>query len=155
MCTINKDHMTNGSWDMKHDRQNILSFWTIFLSFYPTNNPKKSKFWKNKKQGLEILSFYISVPKIMIIYCFWDMVRDGCNFHFGYFLPFYFPNSPKNQIFLQNGKKKKPSWRLEIPSFYISITKFMTICYTVPEIWHMTDAIVIFHFGLFFALLPL
>ena len=43
----------------------------------------------------------------------------------------------------------------------------MTICYTVPGIWHMADVIifhfglwcvadviVIFHFGLFFALLP-
>ena len=30
----------------------------------------------------------------------------------------------------------------------------MIICYTVPEIWHVTDVIVIFHFGLFFALLP-
>ena len=29
----------------------------------------------------------------------------------------------------------------------------MIICYTVPEIWHVTDVIVIFHFGLFFALL--
>ena len=30
----------------------------------------------------------------------------------------------------------------------------MIICYTVPEIWCMTNVIVIFHFGLFFALLP-
>ena len=30
----------------------------------------------------------------------------------------------------------------------------MIICYTVPELWHVTDVIVIFHFGLFFALLP-
>ena len=30
----------------------------------------------------------------------------------------------------------------------------MIICCIVPEIWHMTDVIVIFHFGLFFALLP-
>ena len=30
----------------------------------------------------------------------------------------------------------------------------MITCYTVPEIWHMTDVIVIFHFRLFFALLP-
>ena len=29
----------------------------------------------------------------------------------------------------------------------------MIIYYTVPEIWHMIDVIVIFHFGLFFALL--
>ena len=31
----------------------------------------------------------------------------------------------------------------------------MIICFTVPEIWHMTDVIVTFHFGLFFGLLPL
>ena len=31
----------------------------------------------------------------------------------------------------------------------------MIMCYTVPEIWLMKDVIVIFHFGLFFALLPL
>ena len=30
----------------------------------------------------------------------------------------------------------------------------MIIYCTVPEIWHVTDVIVIFHFGLFFALLP-
>ena len=29
----------------------------------------------------------------------------------------------------------------------------MIICYTVPETWRVTDKIVIFHFGLFFALL--
>ena len=39
-------------------------------------------------------------------------------------------------------------------SFYTSAPKIMIICNTVPEIWHMTDVIVIFHFGLFFALLP-
>ena len=30
----------------------------------------------------------------------------------------------------------------------------MIICYTVPEIWCVTDVIVIFRCGLFFALLP-
>ena len=30
----------------------------------------------------------------------------------------------------------------------------MIICYTVPEIWRVTDVTVIFHFGLVFALLP-
>ena len=30
----------------------------------------------------------------------------------------------------------------------------MIICYTVPEIWRVMDVIFIFHFGLFFALLP-
>ena len=37
--------------------------------------------------------------------------------------------------------------------FYISVPKIMIICRTVPEIWCVTD-VIIFHFGLFFALLP-
>ena len=48
-------------------------------------------------------------------------------------------------------KLKKP---LEIPSFYIIVPKIMTIGYTVPEVWHVIDVIVVFHFGLFFALYP-
>ena len=32
--------------------------------------------------------------------------------------------------------------------------KIMIICYTVPEIWRVTDVIVIFHFALFFAPSP-
>ena len=30
----------------------------------------------------------------------------------------------------------------------------MIIGYTVPEVWHLTDVIAIFQFGLFFVLLP-
>ena len=58
-------------------------------------------------------------------------------------------------IFLAWKMKIKKKWIkcLEISLFYISIPKIMMICYTVPEIWCMTDVIVIFHFGLFFALL--
>ena len=66
----------------------------------------------------------------------------------GYFLPFYPPNSQKNE----NVKKIKK--HLKVSSFYTSVPKFMIMCYTVPEIWCMTDVIVIFHFRLFFALLP-
>ena len=49
-------------------------------------------------------------------------------------------------------KKWKKS--LEMSWFYISAPKIMIIWYTVPEIWYLTDVIVIFHFGLFLALLP-
>ena len=42
----------------------------------------------------------------------------------------------------------------EISSFYTSVTKIMIICYIVPEIWHVTDVIVIFHFGLFLPFYP-
>ena len=67
-----------------------------------------------------------------------------------FFLPFYpfAPNSPKNQ-----NKKKMWEKNLDMSSFYTSVPKIMIVCYTVPEIWCMMDAIAIFYFGLFFALL--
>ena len=38
--------------------------------------------------------------------------------------------------------------------FYTKVPKIMIICYTVPETWHVSDVIVIFHFGQFLACLP-
>ena len=93
-CTINDNHMMYNTWDMKHNRQNFLSFWAIFSPFTPLKY-QKIKILKKRKKQLEIPSFYTSEPKIMII------------------------------------------------------------CYTAPEIWCIMDVIVFFHFGLFFAVLPL
>ena len=50
--------------------------------------------------------------------------------------------------------KKKEKKHLKISSFYTSVSKIIIIGYTVPEIWHVMDVIVTFHFGLFFALYP-
>ena len=49
---------------------------------------------------------------------------------------------------------KKSKRHLEISSFSKSVTKIKIICYTVPEIWHVTDVIFTFYFGLLFAVLP-
>ena len=35
MCTINDNPMMYGSWDMGHNGQNFLSFWTVFCPFTP------------------------------------------------------------------------------------------------------------------------
>ena len=84
----------------RHDRQIFFLLLDHFLPFYPTNNPKGLDFekWKNV---LEILSFYTSVPKIMIICCtvpqIWHVTNVILFFILGYFLPFYPPNSTKNQ----------------------------------------------------------
>ena len=59
MCTINDNHMMYGSWDLECNRQNFLSFWTVF-ALLPSNNPK-SKILKKWKKLLEISSFYICV----------------------------------------------------------------------------------------------
>ena len=83
-----------------------------------------------------------------MLYCSWDMARDRCNFYFSFWDIF----CPLTARKIKMSKKwKKP---LEISSFYTSVPKIMIIYYTVPEIWHVTYVIFIFHFGLFFALLP-
>ena len=79
MCTINENHMMYGSWDKEHDRQNFFSIWTILCPFTPLTTQKikikkmkkqkqkKTKKTKTNKKHLEILSFYTSMPNIMII----------------------------------------------------------------------------------------
>ena len=80
------------------------------------------------------------------------MVHDGYNCYFSFWAIFcpLTPLTQKNHISFLFFKKKP----LEISSFYTSVPKVMIICYTVPKIWCMMDVIFIFHFGLFFALLP-
>ena len=73
----------------------------------------------------------------------WHVTDLIVAFHFWLF----FTLLPKNH----NLKKVKK--RLDISSFYNSVPKTMTICYTVTEIWCVMD-VIIFHLGLFFTLLP-
>ena len=137
-------------WFLRYEawQTEFFAILDCFLPVYP-HNPKNQNFEKLKKKPLEI-SFYTSIPKIMII-CYtvpeiW-CVTDVLFLILGYFLPFYLPNRPKNQNFKEWKKA------LEISSFYNSVPKIMIICCTVPEIWHMMD-VIIFHFGSLFALLP-
>ena len=91
---------------MAHNGCNFyFSFWANFCPF-TSQTAWKIKILKKWKKCLEISPFYNSVPKIMII-CYtvpeiWCMT-GVIIFHFGLFLPFYPPNSPKNQ----NLKKMK------------------------------------------------
>ena len=73
-------------------------------------------------------------------------MTDIIIFQFG---PFFALLPSKNQNSLKMKKK-----HMEISSFYTSAPKIMIICYTVPDIWCVTDVIVVFKFGLLFALLP-
>ena len=82
-----------------------------------------------------------------MLYCSWDMAYDRCNYCFSFeafFLPFYLPLTAKKWK-LQKRKK-----HLEISSFYTSVPKIIIICYTVPEIWCVTDVIIIFSFWAIF-----
>ena len=82
------------SWDMVQDNCNHFSFWAIFCPFTPrtAQKVKISKKKKKKKNSGDI----IILPKCTknhdhMLNCSWDML---CN---SFFLPFYPPNSLKNQ----------------------------------------------------------
>ena len=109
-----------------------------FLPFYPANNLKNQNFEKIKKPSGEITTWHMcTINDNHMMHGSWDMKRNGQNFlsFWTVFCPFFFT-------------------LLEMSSFYTSVPKIMIICYTAPEIWRVTD-VIIFHFGPFFALLPL
>ena len=83
-------------------------------------------------------------------YFSWDIARDRCNYFL--FWAIFCPFTPLTCLKNENFKKMKK--HLEISSFYKNEPKIMIVCYTVAEIRHVTNVIIIFHFGLFFALLP-
>ena len=95
---------------------------------------------------MEISSIYTREPKTIII-CY-TVPKIWCMTDYFSFWATFCPFTPLTP---QNTKKK----HLEISLFYTSVPNIMIICYNVPEIGLMTDVIVMFHFGLFFALLLL
>ena len=124
------------------------SSWSIFCTFTPLTAWKK-KLSKTWKKHLEISSFYTSVPKIMItgytVPGIWHVTDVTVTFSFWAIFCLFTPLTAQ-KIKMKDMKKKKTT-TLEISSFYTSVPKIMIICYTVFEIWHVTDVIVVFHFG--------
>ena len=102
MCTTNDNHMMYGSWDMKHDRQNFLSFWTVFLPFYLPNNLKNQNFEKLKKPPEDIIILHMcTINDNQMMYGSWDIEHDRKTFFviLNHSLPFYPSNNPKYQNF--------------------------------------------------------
>ena len=146
--------MMYGSWYIKRDRQNFLSFWAIFCPL-PHLQCRKSKFWKNEKAPRDI---------IILVYHKWQwydiwLLRyqlQHTDFFFlisGHFLSFYPLTAPKMKI---SKKWKRNTWRnhhfTEVyQKSWLYPIMFPRSC-MMP--WRMTDVIIIFPFGLFFALLP-
>ena len=110
---------------------------------------KISKKWKKNPGDIIILQNCTKNHDHML-YCSWHMAHNRCNSYFS-FCAIFCPLPPQQS---EKWKFQKKPKKLEISSFYTSVPKIMIICYTVPEIWHVTHAIVPFHFRLFFALLP-
>ena len=108
MSSLSENHMMYDSWDIEHDRHNFVSFWTIFCPFtHPPNNPTNQK-WNPpptppaKKTSRDItISNKCTINANHIIYGSWDMKcnRQNLLFILRHFLPFYPPNTPKNENF--------------------------------------------------------
>ena len=141
------------SGDMAYDRC-YFSLWAIFFPFYHPNSPKNQNFKKMEKMPGDIIILDKRTKNHdHMLYCSWDMACDGSNCYFSFwaifcFLLFYPLTAWKLKI------SKKWKQYPEIALFYTSLPKVMIIRYTVPEIWCVTNVIVIFHFGLFFSFLP-
>ena len=111
MWTINQDDMIHGSWDMKFNRQNVFVIMGNFFPFYhppphPTTPPQTARKIKITKNHDHML------------YCSWDMVRDGSNCYFLFWailFPFASLTAPKKWK-IQNNEKK--AWRYYFTQVY-------------------------------------
>ena len=101
MCTINDNHIMYGSWDIECDRQNFLSFWTIFHPFTPLTT-QKIKILKNwKKTGDIIILHKCTKNHDHIPYCSSDMPCNRFNCYFSFwaiFCPFISLTAQKIKI---------------------------------------------------------
>ena len=103
--------MTYGSWDMEHNREDFLSFWTIFCPLTPlTRKIKILKKWKSPPWDIIILhkcakNHDHTCYTVLEIWCVADIIFI---FHFRLFLPSYPCNNPKE---FQNFKKMKKKTR--------------------------------------------
>ena len=141
-------------WLLRYQLQqtDFLSSLVMFCPFTPLTAPKMkiSQNWKKAPGDIIILHKCTKNHDHMLYYS-WDMARVACNCYFSFwaiFSPFIPLTAQKIKI--SHTKKK----HLEVSSFNTSVQKIMIICFIVSEIWHLTDVVVSFHFGLFFNLLP-
>ena len=172
MCTKNHKHMRYSSRGTECDR--IFVILGHFCPFNPSPlKTRKPKLWKNEYSIWRSHHFKLSNKKHdHVMYAYSDMECNGYNFlsfqaifallqkltppppppywpwkiKFGkkgqYFCPFT-PSPLKSQKMKISKMKKNPGDII----FYTSVPKIMIIPYTVPEIWCMTDIIVIFILG--------
>ena len=100
MHTKNDVHIMY-SWDIEHNGQNFLSFWTIFCPFTPLTT-WKIKILKNWKKLLEISLIYnlhkCAKNHYHMLYCSLDIAYNRCNcfviFYFGLFFALLPPSPP-------------------------------------------------------------
>ena len=147
LCITIDDHMIYGSRDTEHDRYNFLSSWTV-IYLLTTRKIKILKKWKN---FLAKLSFYTCLQLMKITWCAVREIGRMTDRIFCRYGPFFVLLVPPSPITTQKINEKSV-WRYH--NFMQVYQKSWSLArYTVPEIWCVKDVVVIFHFGLFFALL--
>ena len=71
-----------GFWDMKFNRQNFFVIWGNYFRFFPSNILKNEKIKNEKNPGDIIILQKCTKNHDHMLYCSWDMVREGCNCYF-------------------------------------------------------------------------
>ena len=133
----------------------IFCHYGPFLPFYPPIGPENQNFEKIKKKNTWRYYDFTNVYHRWKAYDIWFFRRGVQQTKLfvimDRFLLFCSPPLTTQKIKIL----KKWKRHLEILWFYISVPKIMIRWCMVREIWCVIDVIVISHFGLFFALLPL
>ena len=122
----------------------IFCHFRSFFVFLPHYWPQKLRFGKNVKKTPDILSFYTCIPLIKIIWSLVLEIRSSTDRNFLSSRAIFCPFAPLTPWKMKISKIKK---NMEIWTFYASVPKIMIICYTVPEVWRITDVIVTFISG--------
>ena len=124
----------------------LCAIFCPFTSPPPTNSQKNKTLKKRKKTSGDIIILHNCTKNHdHMLYCFWDMVRDGCNCYFS-FCAMLFPFTPLTTPKIKNSKQWKKGLGI---SFYKSVPKIMITCYIVPEISDVLDVILFFTLGNF------
>ena len=79
-----------GFSDMVCNRQNVLSFWTVFALLPPSNNPENQNFEKLKNDAGAITILHKCTKNHdHVLYCSLDMGCNGFNCYFSFWVTFY------------------------------------------------------------------
>ena len=140
------------SWDMVFDRYDYFSFiLDHFLPFYPPNSPKNQTLKKKKKNTSRDHQFTYVLQKLWSDGV-WFLRYGAWQIWLFFILDHFCPFNPLTTVQKIKILKKWKTF-FEILSFYICVPIIMVRWCMVPEIWCMTDVIVVSHFGLVFTIL--
>ena len=114
-----------------------------FLPFYLSNPPRKSKFWKNEKSIWSCHHFTYLYQKSLSYIMYASRDTNKIFWHFGPFLPYYWPQN------LKFGKNIKNNWMYPFSHVYHK--------WRSSSVWFLrykTQWTVLCHFEPFFHLWP-